>query len=256
MTITEALIAGVVQGLTEFLPVSSSGHLVLVHRFFGLSEASIFFDICLHVGTLAAVVLYFRKDILSLVRERRADWLLYIAIGTVPAVIAALFFEKHISLVFLSPRKVAPMFIVTALVLFAGQISQLKKAQDAKGPTVLRSIIVGISQAFALLPGISRSGMTVSTGRLGGMNAENAFRFSFLLSIPAILGALAYKALKIDLGSVVLSNIGGYVSGMMIAFIVGLASLALLWRVIKTRRLFIFGIYCLLLGISGLLFWE
>lgn len=256
MSITEALISGVVQGLTEFMPVSSSGHLVLVHKFFGLSEPSIFFDICLHVGTLMAVLIYFGKDILSMIREKRTDWLLFIAIGTVPAVIAALLFEEKISLVFISPKKVAFMFIVTALALFVGQISQVKRACPGKGPTALTSLLVGIGQAFALLPGISRSGMTISSGLLGGMNAENAFKFSFLLSIPVILGATLYKALKIDFASAVLSNVGNYATGMIAAFVVGFLSLMLLWRAVKARRLFIFGIYCLLLGLAGILFWE
>jgi undecaprenyl-diphosphatase len=256
MSTIEALISGVVQGLTEFLPVSSSGHLVLVHKFFGLSESSIFFDICLHVATLMAVLVYFRKDILSLIREKRVDWLLFIAIGTVPAVIAALLFEEKISLIFVSPKKVAFMFIATALALFVGQISQVKRTSSGKGPTALTSLLVGIGQAFALLPGISRSGMTISSGLLGGMNTENAFKFSFLLSIPVILGATLYKALKIDFAGVVLNNLGNYATGMIAAFVVGLLSLMLLWKAVKARRLFIFGIYCLLLGLAGILFWE
>ena len=255
MSITEALISGVVQGLTEFLPVSSSGHLVLVHKFFHLTEASIFFDICLHVGTLMAVILYFRKDILSLIREGRFDWLIFIVIGTVPAVAAALLFEERISLFFVSPKKVAFMFIVTAVALFAGHIGQIKRAQSGKGPTPLKSLFVGICQAFALLPGVSRSGMTISSGLLSGMDKENAFKFSFLLSIPVILGALVYKALKIDVASIVLSNPGSYAVGMIAAFAVGFLSLVLLWKTIRARRLFIFGIYCLLLGITGILFW-
>ncbi|MGB3112871.1 MAG: undecaprenyl-diphosphate phosphatase [Candidatus Omnitrophota bacterium] len=254
MTITEALIAGVVQGLTEFLPVSSSGHLVLVHRFFGLTESNIFFDICLHVGTLIAILLYLGRYIFSLVREKRFDWLLYIAVGTVPAVIVALLFEKKISLVFLSPKKVAFMFIITALALFLGQFCQVKSVRVAKGPTALTSLLVGICQAFALLPGISRSGMTISAGLLGKMDAENSFRFSFLLAVPAIIGALLYKALKIDLSAVVLGDLGSYVAGMTAAFAIGLLSLVFLWRVLRTKRLFIFGIYCLLLGVVGIIF--
>jgi undecaprenyl-diphosphatase len=256
MSIAEAIISGVVQGLTEFLPVSSSGHLVLVHKFFGLSESSIFFDICLHVGTLMAVLVYFAKDIASLIREKRIDWLLFIAVATVPAVIAALLFEEKISGIFVSPGKVAYLFIVTALVLFAGQISQIKRTRPGKEPTFLTSLLVGISQAFALLPGVSRSGMTISSGLLGGMKAESAFKFSFLLSIPVILGATLYKSLKIDFAGIVLSNSGNYIAGMLTAFAVGFLSLMILWKAVKARRLFIFGIYCLLLGITGILFWK
>jgi undecaprenyl-diphosphatase len=207
------------------------------------------------VATLAAVLLYFWKDILFLIRERRLDWLLFLAVGTVPAVIAALLFEDKISLAFINPRIVAFMLVVTALVLFAGHIGQLKRARPGEGPTTSRSLLIGICQAIALLPGISRSGITISSGLLSGMGKENAFRFSFLLSIPAILGALVYKGLKIDFASVVLKNPGSYAVGMTAAFVAGLLSLMVLWKVIKTRRLFIFGIYCLLLGIAGILFW-
>ena len=252
MTITEALISGIVQGITEFLPISSSGHLVLIHRFFKLTEPNIFFDICLHVGTLMAVILYFGKDILRLVREKRAEWLVYLAIGTVPAVIAALFFEDQISAFFMSSRRVACMLIVTAAILFIGQLCLWRKSRQEKGPTFFSSLIVGIGQAFALLPGISRSGATISTGLVCRMKAEEAFRFSFLLSIPAILGALLYKILKEDIGAIVLIDPGIYIAGTLTAFVTGLACLPLLWRVIRSRKLFIFSLYCLIVGISGI----
>ncbi|MEE8575561.1 MAG: undecaprenyl-diphosphate phosphatase, partial [Thermodesulfobacteriota bacterium] len=161
-----------------------------------------------------------------------------------------------VSAIFVSPGKVAYLFIVTALVLFAGQISQIKRTRPGKEPTFLTSLLVGISQAFALLPGVSRSGMTISSGLLGGMKAESAFKFSFLLSIPVILGAAVYKSLKIDFAGIVLSNLNSYIAGMLTAFAVGFLSLMILWKAVKARRLFIFGIYCLLLGITGILFWK
>jgi len=179
--------------VTEFLPISSSGHLVLAHKFFNITEPVIFFDICLHVATLGAVLLYFRKDIVSLVREKNLKWLFFLAIATVPAVLAALLFEDQISGFFDSAKKVAYMLIVTGVVLFLGQLSLKKAEEKGTGPTFFKSIFVGISQAFALLPGISRSGITISSGLFGGMKKEEAFRFSFLLSVPAILGALGYK---------------------------------------------------------------
>ena len=256
MTITEALISGVVQGLTEFLPVSSSGHLVLVHRFFGFTEPSIFFDICLHVATLAAVILYFGRDIVTLIREKNLGWLFYIAIGTVPAVLAALFFDKKISTFFVDSGKVALMLILTGLALFAGQFALWRERRPGRGPTLLTSLLVGIAQAFALLPGISRSGVTISTGLVSGIKAEEAFRFSFLLSVPVIIGAAIYKALTLDITSIVSGNLVSYAAGMGVAFIIGLLSLRLLWWVIKENRLFIFGIYCLLLGAIGIFFWK
>ena len=123
MTILEALVSGVVQGVTEFLPVSSSGHLVLVHSIFGLDEPKIFFDICLHAATLLAVIVYFAKDIYELMRSRNVKWLGLLAVGTIPAVLAALLFEDQITRFFSSPAKVAYMLIITAMILFAGQLS-------------------------------------------------------------------------------------------------------------------------------------
>ena len=121
MTIPEAILSGFLQGVTEFLPISSSGHLVLLHGYFGLSEPQVLFDLFLHLGTLGAVLVYFSGTIIKLIRERRFSWLVYIAAGTVPAVGAALLFEDRITSFFAEPGKVAYMLIVTGVVLFAGQ---------------------------------------------------------------------------------------------------------------------------------------
>jgi undecaprenyl-diphosphatase len=251
MTIIEALISGFVQGITEFLPVSSSGHLVLVHRFFGFKEPNVFFDICLHAATLGAVILYFGRDICALIKEKNIAWFFYIAIGTVPAVGVALLFENRISGFFTDPRKVAFMLILTALALFLGQMVLWKRLNTGRGPTVRSSLLVGAAQALALLPGISRSGMTISAGLLGGMKAEEAFRFSFLLSIPIIAGAVLYKALTVDVAAMISGNSAAYAYGMASAFVAGIISLRLLWWIIRGRRLYVFGIYCFLLGAAG-----
>jgi len=255
MTLVEAIISGAVQGITEFLPVSSSGHLVLLHRYFDLSEPGIFFDICLHVGTLAAVLLYFSREILSIIRERKTFWVLCIAVGTIPAVVAAFFFEGMISSFFMDPKKVAFMLIVTGLVLFAGQFGLWAERSEKRDLTVLDSLLIGIAQAFALLPGISRSGATISTGLVRGMKAETAFSFSFLLAIPAIIGAVLYKGMKkIAEGAALVDDPVNYIAGMITAFVVGLMCLPLLLKVVRTKRLYIFGIYCLVLGIGAIFF--
>lgn len=256
MTIAEALISGLVQGVTEFLPISSSGHLVFVHKFFGFTEPSVFFDICLHVATLAAVVLYFWRDIFLLVREKNVKWLLYIIIGSVPAVLAGLFLEEKILIFFTSPRRVAYMLLVTSLVLFTGHFAQRMRDYLGKGPDFLRSFLVGLAQAFALLPGISRSGMTISSGIASGMKWEEAFRFSFLLSVPVIAGAALYKALTLDKGALGSISFVNYASGMLVAFIAGLVSLVLLRKVLRVKGLFIFGAYCLILGTVGIFLWK
>lgn len=256
MTLAEALIAGLVQGLTEFLPVSSSGHLVLVHKFFGFAEPSIFFDICLHAATLIAVMLYFGRDIASLIREKNFKWLFYIAIATVPAVLAALLFEDRISGFFTSPGRVAFMLMVTGTVLLVGQVALWRRDTAGEKLSFLPALVVGIAQAFALLPGISRSGMTISSALAGGVKAEEAFKFSFLLAIPVILGATLYKALTVDLGTVMAGNAMNYFAGMAVAFIVGFLSLHLLWKIVKGKKLYIFAAYCFLLGAIGIFFWK
>lgn len=255
MTITEALTSGIVQGLTEFLPVSSSGHLVFLHSFFGFKEPNIFFDICLHAGTLTAVVIYFLRDIVDLIRQKNINWLICIIIGSIPAVAAALLFENRIEAFFTDPAKVSGMLIATGFVLFAGQLAMKKRGlSGGSEPAPGSALAVGAAQAFALLPGISRSGMTISLGLVAGIKTEDAYRFSFLLSIPVIAGALLYKVIGTDVVSVVKGDLLAYVAGTVTAFLVGWASLFVLWKAVKGKRLYLFGIYCLLAGSAGL-FW-
>jgi undecaprenyl-diphosphatase len=254
MTLTEAIVSGLVQGVTEFLPISSSGHLVFIHRLFGFSEPAVFFDICLHAATLAAVIIYFSRDIAALVRERNWKWLFYIIIATIPAVLTAVIFEDRISSFFVNPVKVAMMLVVTGVILFVGQFSLSKRNDGGAPPTFSSSLIVGIAQAFALFPGISRSGATISAGLAGGMNKENAFRFSFLISIPAIIGAVLYKGLTIDIGAVIKGNVLNYAAGMAVAFAVGFLCLHILWSFIRKNRLYVFGGYCILLGSIYMIF--
>ncbi len=255
MTILEAIISGIVQGFTEFLPVSSSGHLVILHNLFGLSEPNIFFDICLHIATLIAVIIFFRKDILGLFTNKRFDLMFYICIATVPAILAALFFEEKIEAFFASAGKVYYMLIITAVIVLAGHFSEfLRKDSERKDPSFLTSLFVGICQAFALLPGISRSGTTISAGLISGIKLEDAFKFSFFLAIPAILGAAVFKSFDIDLAKELFGNLQVYFSGMVTAFLAGYLSLMILWKAIKRKNLYFFSIYCLILGISGILF--
>ena len=251
----QAILSGIVQGLTEFLPVSSSGHLVLLHKFFGFAESGMFFDVCLHAATLAAVLLYFRKDIAGIIREKNIKLIAYISIATVPAVIAALVFEDKIELFFADYRKSAYMLIVTGLVLFSGQFFLRKNENKQKPVSFGTSLFVGIAQIFALLPGISRSGMTISAGLAGGVTRKEAFRFSFLISIPIVAGAVIYKVLKPGALDVVASGMWiTYAFGMLAAFVTGLAGLHLVWKFLKAGKLYVFGVYCVLLGSAALLF--
>ena len=146
------------------------------------------------------------------------------------------------------------MLICTGLVLFAGNIALLKFSGERKGPGLVSSFLVGLSQAFALVPGISRSGMTISTGLASGMKPEEAFRFSFLLSIPAIIGAALYKILTIDVKVALSDNIPSYVLGMLAAFLMGLIGLKFLRVIIEKKKLYVFAIYCIIVGLAGILF--
>ncbi len=158
MSIFESVISGLVQGITEFLPVSSSGHLVLLHKLFGYSETGVFFDICLHVGTLFSVLVFFGPYIVSLVRQKEVKLLFYLAIATVPAVAAALLFGDRIEGAFTSPEQVSFFLVCTGLILFAAQICQVKRSGDGKKTGWRSSILIGFAHAFAHFTGKSRTG--------------------------------------------------------------------------------------------------
>ena len=256
MSIFEAIISGLVQGLTEFLPISSSGHLAIIHSFFGVGVSYVFFDICLHLATLMVVVFYFRKDIADIYRRRESIWILYLILGTVPAVLAALLFEKKILLFFQDPRLVFLMLMATGVVLFAGQIVLRMKKAPGGGPDLRKAVLVGLAQACALIPGISRSGTTISAGIASGMKSEEAFRFAFLLAIPAISGAILYKLVSLEQGEIIVMGGINFLIGMTCSFAAGLASLYVLKRVIIARKLYLFGAYCLIAGAAGMMFWK
>lgn len=256
MTLFESLIAGLVQGFSEFLPVSSSGHLVLVQSFFGAEEPEIFFNVCLHFATLGAVLVFFRKDIIALFTRAGSKLVFYVAIATVPAVAAGLLIRKHIDFLFRSPRAVSFMLIGTALILFAGHLAMKSLSGGGKKPGLLSSITMGLAQVLALLPGISRSGITISAGLLAGVKAEDSFRFSFLMAIPVIAGATLHEFISGGARALGSGDIFVYAAGMSAAFVSGLFGLGFLLKVIRASKLWVFGVYCLLAGGTGLFIWK
>ncbi len=259
MDLLSSILLGLLQGLTEFLPVSSSGHLVLAQHLLGYQGSThLAFDLLVHVATLLAVLIYFRRDILLIVSTawrpsgefQGRRWLIMIAAGTVPTVIIGFAFQNQFESLFGKPRLVAVMLWVTALLLLA---SDRRKTGGNTGEklTILRSIIVGTTQGLAIIPGISRSGSTIAVGIFSGLHPEQAARFSFLLSIPAILGASLLEMQKIS--EVSAQNLAVIAAGMAVAFLSGYLAIHILLKMVVKRRLWKFSLYLFLLGGVGLL---
>lgn len=252
MTSLEAIFLGIVQGATEFLPVSSSGHLVLAQDLLGWQQPNLTFDVWLHFSTLLAVVIFFWKNLRSLTKKE----ILVILVASIPAAVVGLFFEDAISGLFGSTRIVASTLLVTGVfnLITARIIKQRSEAKEATTVSLKQGFIVGLFQALAIIPGISRSGSTVLAGSMQGLDRLKAFRFSFILSLPAILGASSLQLIKVlKQGSA--GAIGfDYLWAAVAAFATGLASLYLFEYVMKKAKLDWFGYYCLVLGSGYLLF--
>lgn len=259
MELLKAVLLGIVQGLTEFLPVSSSGHLVIGSKLLHFQEQGVTFDVFVHVGTLLAVLLVFRQEIKDMIcapflflagRREKAVlhslfWDLYIIIATIPAVIVGLFFKDAIEMVFSSLTVVFVMLAVTGLIMIVTRF--LPERDEAVTP--LRALLIGCAQACAILPGLSRSGSTIFTGMLLGVDREAAARFSFLISIPAILGALV-----LQLGDLEAGNSGLYpqfLAGTVASAVSGYFAITLLLDLVRKNRLQWFGYYCILLSVVG-----
>ena len=245
MTFLQAIISGTVQGLTEFLPVSSSGHLVILHKLMGLEEPQLVFDIFLHIGTLAAIFIVFWKDIIEAVTVKRKIGF-FILMATAVTVLFVLFFDKGIESAFGNVKMVGTMLVVTGIWLILGSFFRF----GAGGLSGFKAILIGLAQGIAIIPGISRSGVTISTGLFLGLDSQAAARFSFLLAIPAIIGAALFK-MK---GPVLTGFSPIYLIGLITSCIIGVLSLKLLLRVLYKNKFHLFGIYCILIGIVTLLF--
>ena len=257
MSIFEALLLGLVQGITEFLPVSSSGHLAVLEHLWKLpAESRLPLTTMLHGATALAVIFYFAPLLARLTRglwardtaRRSSSWRMvgFIVVASIPAGVIGVVFSDLIDRAFSSPHLVGLMLLVTGGVLFGTRFSQ------PQGKTSwVRVFLVGIGQAIAILPGISRSGATIASGLYLGMERKEAFEFSFLLAIPAIAGAFLLEFRKVDLAVL---NPPALAVGMVAAFLAGLAALFLLARAVAGRKLHWFGFYCWLAGLATILF--
>lgn len=260
MDILKAVILGIVQGLTEFLPISSSGHLVMGSLILDFHEPGIAFEVFLHCGTLLAVIFAFRTDLMKMIRSlfvspalRKADpqldhlfrWNFYIILATLPAVIFGLLLKDSIDRIFDN------ILITFAMLAVTGILMLLTRYIEDKGATVtwFRSLIIGIAQALSIMPGLSRSGSTIFTGMAMGINRETAARFSFIMSIPAILGAVVLKLNDLIAAPPSSAIILTIVAGTIASVFSGYFAIVLLLHLVRKGRLQWFGYYCL--GVSA-----
>ena len=266
MNIFQGIIIGIVQGLTEFLPVSSSAHLIFIQKLLGV-ESSLAFDTFLHLGSLLAVLIYFRADIYKMIRAwflsvgdilqhrfkegfysdpyKRLSW--YVILATIPVGIAGVFFESQVDALFAGALYVPGFFLfVTGTILYLSQ--RMASGQiDMSRMGWFQSLFMGLGQACAIMPGLSRSGTTIAAGLVMGLDKEFAAKFSFILSIPAIFGAFIVQ-LK-DIGSSMSGDGAAIILGFVAAFISGYFAIKWLIDLIQNKSLDIFSCYCWIVGI-------
>ncbi|TAJ98847.1 MAG: undecaprenyl-diphosphatase UppP [Chloroflexota bacterium] len=270
-TLIQAIVMGIVQGLTEFLPVSSSGHLIVVPALLGWDDPfieSLAFSVMLHLGTLVALLVFFRADWLRLVPaflaslrersvgddpDRRLAWLL--ALSTIPAVIVGLLLNDLIEGAFREARLVAVTLVIGAAILWLAE--RVGTRTRGVGDLSARGAIgIGIAQSLALVPGISRSGISISAGLFAGLDREAAARFSFLMATPITAGAGAYETLKLIRGDVAVDvQVAPLVVGMVASLVAGLVAIAFLLRFLRTHPTTIFIAYRLVLSAVVVVAW-
>jgi len=235
---------GLIQGLTEFLPVSSSGHLVLAQSLIpGFSQPGVLFDVTLHLGTLLAVVFYFRKQLFSLSK----NYIFFLFIATLPAVLAGVLFGDYLEELFSSASATAYQLLITGVLNIV--VDYLPKGEGRL--TLKNTALMGFAQAIAIIPGISRSGATIFSGVAARVDRAKVAEFSFLLSIPAILGAMVYQLAKYGVGSV--EHPTYYIVGFLISLVVGFFSIRIVFKFLLGRLFKVFGVYAILLGLAFLL---
>jgi undecaprenyl-diphosphatase len=264
MDVYQAVFLGIVQALTEFLPVSSSGHLVIFQNFLGLREPQLLFDISVHLGTLGAVLWVFRSDIRrmiiavprirpSLIVDAQADpdarLAVFIIVGSIPTAIIGLALHRFTDTLFASPALVGYMLLITGALLWAVRQQGRHPGGDTV-PSIRTALWIGLIQGLAVIPGISRSGSTIAAGLYLGMDRDAAARFSFLLSIPAISGAGLLNAA--DLATQPVDSLQIAAIGVLTAGAVGYVSLKVLLRIVKRGRLHLFAPYCWVIGMLAL----
>ncbi len=246
MSVAQAIFLGFIQGFSEFLPISSSGHLVLLQHWLGIKQANLFFETMLHAGTLGSILFFFKTDLINLKKKTLID----LSLATVPIVLVSLLASSLINLVSQQPLIVANLLLLTAgfnfLTDFLFKKNQPKNSQKPSGQ---QTLIMGLFQAGAVFPGISRSATTFLGAALAKLAPKQAFKFSFLLAIPALIGALIYQSWQVTNCDLNLTLLVGVIS----AFSAGLLALKILQKLFIQQRLKIFGWYCLIVGLVSLI---
>ncbi|MDE6138022.1 MAG: undecaprenyl-diphosphate phosphatase [Candidatus Gastranaerophilales bacterium] len=277
MNLIQSVLMGIVQGLSEFLPVSSSAHLVFTSNFYKVfknipiaeqSTEEVFLDIMLHLGTLIAVLIFFRKDVMEITKalfmalkkwdfsSHLAKLGLYIIAGTFVTIILALPFNEIANHLVFHPALVGGLLIITGGVLFLSEYLAKKKPSTSE-VGLKQALLIGLAQGLAVLPGFSRSGWTIATGLFTGLDRQTAARYSFLLSIPIILGAsMVYPLVKIDVQDAVSYNWYSIIIGTIVSGIVGYLCIKYFMKFISKFSLNIFGWYCIIMGIFTLIFFN
>lgn len=269
MDLLQAILLGILQGITEFLPVSSSGHLVLAQAFFGRDvETGITFEIVVHFGSFCSIVLYYRKLISEIIRDvfksitpqglksgmyrtnSNVKFSLFILLSMIPAMIVGFTMQDTIEALFLNPFFVSCMLLVTGTILFS-----TKFVKNPEGEVnTLRSLLMGIAQAFAIIPGISRSGSTISIGLFAGIKREEVANFSFLMVLPVLAGAMLLAIMDLMETGIEAAAIIVLIAGFLASFLSGYLALSYLVALLKREKFFYFSYYCWAVGIIGVFY--
>ena len=278
MHILQSVIMGIVQGLSEFLPISSSAHLVITSNLYKVfkdmpiqqeSSQEVFLDIMLHLGTLVAVLIYFRKDIWEIIKafieairtkdfsSTNAKLALYILLGTVITIVIAFPLHDVAESLVYAPATVGLLMVITGILLFSAEAFSKKLENKSNEMDFKSSILMALSQGIAALPGFSRSGLTIATGLFSKKDRVTAAKYSFLLSIPIILGAsMVYPLVKVDMAEFAGYNWSAILIGTIVSAIVGYLCVKYFLKFVGKYSLAFFGYYCIIVGVSTFVFFK
>lgn len=255
MSLLIALLLGLIQGIAEFLPISSSGHLTLVGKIFGIQNDILLISVLLHFATLFAVLFTFRKYIWELIKHPFSKEAINLYLATIPTILIVIFFKTYMNN-FFENSKILPMgFLFTAMLLLLTYIILGKNKEREKTNEIKRNsaLLMGITQGFAIIPGVSRAGSTICTGLLSGEQRKATTRFSFVMSIPVIIASLIYELITTDISVIATTNIiAPLLVAFFTAFIVGLFAIKIMLKVMENAKYYWFALYLLVISIVSL----